>query len=439
MNYEKIKSGALALLVIISLTFTWGIWNYQPSYETITDSAEDTVAEVQGGRQLEISDLLKPSKIISHQGDSHYGTVSENELSWVMDEMGSWTFFEPENVSNSLSEADFDKLLSGDSHVELFFSSSVPFNTIKTMLRFREDLVPNAVFNRIVITEAEEANKAFVYFVSVEERLVFKSEIEARSLAAFKSRYMEASEELEPYIAYQVPNGALLYVRENPPVLTVRNSLTDQIDADTFRQALFSDPSYVRKGSNSGSAEYTDGSSLMRINSNTGIVEYVNLAEITQSMPLDQLIDKSITYVNNHKGWVNDYRLFQAEPGSAEISYRLFMGDYPVFNSSGMDVLSQIWGKERIYEYNRSSYILELLPDSQATVALPGGKNALDAVLNQEDIDPVFLTDMRIGYEMTVEQESSKIFSLKPFWFYEYNGNWVKLESDEGGQADGLE
>ncbi len=443
MNYEKIKSVALVLLVLISLAFTWGIWNYQPSYETIKDGTDDIVTEVEIGKQLKISELLKPSKIVSHLEESHFGTISEKELTWVMKEMATWSFYEPENISSSLNELEFSELLKGESHVELFFSSSIPFKTIKNIFQFNESNVPNAVFDRIVVTQAEkEKNKAFVYFISVEERLVFKSQIDAVSLNEFKNHYLEKTKRLEPYFTYQIPRGALLYVREKPPVLSVRNYLPEQIDSETFKRALFNDPSYVRRGSRAESEEYTDGSSFMRINSKTGVIRYVNSAESTQPMTLDQLIEKSISFVNDHNGWVDNYRLFKAEPGSSDISYRLFLGDFPVFNQQGMAEISQIWGRDRIYQYDRSSFVIQLdnpLPESGKTVELKSGEEALKQVLNQEKFNPLYLTDMRIGYEMTLERESPKILALKPYWYYKYNGVWKKLLPDEGGQADGLE
>lgn len=443
MNYEKIKSGALALLVLTSLGLTWGIWNYQPSYETIKEGAADIVTEVEIGQQRKISELLKPAKIVSHLGTSHSGTVSSEELTWIMKEMGEWTFNEPENISSSLNEYEFSRLLRGESHIELFFSSFVPFSTIKNIFSFNDTDVPNAVFDRMVITQAEkDKDKAFVYFISVQERLVFKSQVESISLTNFKNRYLKKPTRLEPYISYQIPNGSLLYIREEPPVLAVLNYLPEQIDAETFQRALFNDPSYVRRGSRSGSEEYTDGSSFMRINSNTGMIRYVNSAEATQSMALDQLIEKSISFVNDHNGWVDHYRLFRAKPGSSNISYRLFLGDFPVFNSQGMAEISQIWGRNRIYQYDRSSFFIQLdnpLPESGKTVKLMSGEEAINQVLKQENVDPSYITDMRIGYEMTLERESPKILAFKPHWYYKYNENWRKVITEEGEQADGLE
>lgn len=448
MNYETIKSAALALLVLISLAFTWGIWNYQPSYQTITGSAgESIVTEVEMGEERKISDLLKPSRLISHQERSHYGTIAKQDLDWVMKEMREWTFMEPENISNSLNEAEFLKLLSSDSHVELFFSSPIPFNTFKTMVSFNDKTVPNAVFNRIVITEAEEKNKVFVYFVSVQERLVFKSEVQTNSLREFKQRYVENHDRLESYISYQVPNGARLYVRKEPPVLNIQRYLPEQIDADTFKRALFNDPSYVqRSSSGEGEGYITDGTSFMRINGSAGTVRYVNPSVIPEPMPLDQLIEKSIDFVNEHHGWVDSYRLFQTKPGSTAISYRLFLGDFPVFSSPGMasmTELSQTWGRERIYQYDRSSFIVELdkpVPAGTETVELKSGQEALNEVLKLEEMDPKLLTDMRIGYEMTVKQEALKVVgTFEPFWYYQYGDAWQKLVTDEGGRVDGLE
>ncbi|WP_050180245.1 YycH family regulatory protein [Domibacillus robiginosus] len=443
MNYETIKSAVLTLLVLISLAFTWGIWNYQPSYENIADGENSNIVnEVKIGQQREISDLLKPSRIIAHQDGSHYGTISEKELDWVMKEMEEWTFLDPENISSSLNEKEFSQLLSDDQHVELFFSSSVPFNTLKMLVTFRDEKVPNAVFDRIVITEAEQKNKAFVYFVSVKERLVFRSQIQTRSLKEFKQRYVEDHDQLEPYLSYQVPNGALLYIRKQPPVLTVQSYYLNKIiDADTFKRALFNDPSYVQRSSSSASDEYiTDGTSFMRINVTTAAVKYVNPSVVTETMPLDKLIDKSVNFVNEHNGWVDSYRLFQADPGSSKISYRLFLDDFPVFSpQEGIAELSQIWGRERIYQYERSSFIIgQPIIDSTGTVKLKDGQAALDQVLQMENIDPTQLTDMRIGYEMALDQKSP-VIAMEPFWYYQSNGKWYKLAKNEGGQVDGLE
>jgi len=441
MNYEKIKSAALALLVLISLAFTWGIWNYQPSYQTIEDGAnESIVTEVKIGQQRQISDLLKPSQIISHQGDQHYGTISEQDLNWIMKEMRKWTFSEPENISKPLNEQEFSKLLSDDKHVELFFPSSMPFDTLNTLISFSESPVPNAIFNRMIITEAEQENKAFVYFVSLKERLVFRSEVQTRSLNEFKQRYVENNEHLEPYLSYQIPNGSLLYVRKEPLVLPVQRYLGEQIDADMFKRALFNDPSYVKRGSRSNIEEYTDGEGLMRVNSSTGKVTYVNLAETSQAIPLNKLIEQSVGFVNEHSGWVNDYRLFQAEPDSSTISYRMFLGDFPLFNQQRTAEILQIWGRERINKYERSTFILSnRLSEDERRVTLKGGQEALDQVMQLESIDPKLLTDMRIGYEMTLKQESLNYVLMEPFWYYEYDGKWSKLVTEEGGQANGLE
>lgn len=442
MNYEKIKSVVLTLLVLVSLAFTWGIWNYQPSYQTIADGAnENIVNEVKIGQQRKISDLLKPSQIISHQKGQHYGTVSEQDLNWVMKEMGKWTFSEPENISNSLNEQEFSKLLSGsDKHVDLFFSSSVPFDTLNKLISFTEAPVPNAVFNRIVITEAEQENKAFVYFISVKERLVFRSQIQTRSLKEFEQRYVANNDRFEPYLSYQISNGTIFYVRKEPPVLSVQSYSAKQIDADTFKRALFNDPSYVKRGSSSSNEEYTDGVGLMRVNSSTGKITYANLAETTQAIPLSQLIEQSVEFVNEHSGWVNSYRLFQAEPNSPTISYRMFLGDFPVFNQQRTAELSQIWGQDRIYQYDRSNFIVSDKPFAPLKeVKLKSGQEALDQVMQLETIDPKLLTDMRIGYEMTLKQESLEYVLLEPFWYYEYDGDWFKLVTEEGGQVDGLE
>ena len=56
MNYEKIKSIVLTLLVCISVFLTFNLWTYSPGYDTINS---DETFDVSVGDKIEEPDLSK--------------------------------------------------------------------------------------------------------------------------------------------------------------------------------------------------------------------------------------------------------------------------------------------------------------------------------------------------------------------------------------------
>lgn len=427
MNYEHIKSVVLVVLVFTSILLTLSIWNYQPHLETIED---DYVHEVFIGETREVADLIKPSKVLFHDGDRHFGTTNENEINNIMNELQGWTFNEPKNISNTTTDKEFDRLMYGDNKLELVFPTFIPFYTINTLWSFNNQKVPNAVFDRIVISRMNTRDKkTIVYFVSTNERLVFESQVSSPTLGAFKKNYSNQVLKWDVYLSKKLGDNRQLFLPEGSPSLMRYKYYPDDIDTLKFKDALFTDPSIVKKGTKTNGEEYTDGSSLMKVLHKNKKIEYVNPAqEAVRSGALHALIDKSVNFVNEHSGWTDQYRLFEAIPGSPQISYRLFIDGQPVFNDQGMAEIMQIWGKEQIYKYVRPYFTLNIsIPSEADEVTLQDSLTAFDQVKQQPNFDIALLEDMTIGYHMRPDLQTDKILVLEPAWFYKYDGRWKEL------------
>ncbi|MBM7648163.1 regulatory protein YycH of two-component signal transduction system YycFG [Bacillus ectoiniformans] len=443
MNYEKIKSIALAVLVLISILLTWSIWNYQPDYETIDN---DYIYEVSISETRTADELIKPSKVLVHIEEEHHGTNNEKDADEVLKELKKWTFDEGENISTTLSEREFQRLVHGNNRLEMIFPTYVPFTSFKNILTFNNNSVPNAVFDRIVVTQVNaKENTALVYFVSTSERLVFKSEAQASTAAIFKKRFIDSADRWKHYFSYKLKNGHTIFLPNEETSLLRYKYYPDYIATEKFKDALFSDPSYVKKGAKSDGEEYTDGSSLLRVNYNNHMIFYVNPAkesEIDRTGNYHQLLEKSMNFVNEHSGWTDQYRLFDSSPSNPTINYRLFVSGRPVFNDQGMTLIQQVWGQDQIYKYVRPYFTLDIsLPSEKDEVKLVNGKTAIDKVVSQDDINPNMIEDLTVGYDLARDPQTRKILVLEPSWYYKYNGRWQRLEMNEGtgGTVRGLE
>lgn len=74
MTYENIKSLVLLLLVLASGALTWSLWTYQPQLDF---PDKKYVHEVSISDQEEPVDLIKPTRILFHIDEIHYGTTEK--------------------------------------------------------------------------------------------------------------------------------------------------------------------------------------------------------------------------------------------------------------------------------------------------------------------------------------------------------------------------
>ena len=216
--------------------------------------------------------------------------------------------------------------------------------------------------------------------------------------------------------------------------------MTD-IDVNKFKNALFSDPSDVRKSQLANLEEFTDGSSLMRVNKLTNYFSYINPAEesnLTDSP--HELIRKSIDFINSHAGWTDQYHYFNINSDTSMVSYILYKNGLPVFNDDGMTEITQYWGKDEIYKYLRPYFTLDVSLPWALKVKLPNGYQVLDYIKNNPDIKPKMLQDFMIGYKLSKDPQTPQTVILEPSWYYLDSGSWIRLSIDEaGGTTGGLE
>lgn len=82
MKFEIFKTIVLIFLVVLSVTLTLNIWNYQGNYEYAEDD-EAIDAKLNGTKQTK-RNVIKPIQIILHQGDEVIGYKDKTKESDFM-------------------------------------------------------------------------------------------------------------------------------------------------------------------------------------------------------------------------------------------------------------------------------------------------------------------------------------------------------------------
>ncbi|XJZ27301.1 YycH family regulatory protein [Bacillota bacterium Lsc_1132] len=440
MRYEKIKSIVLTMLVLLSIFLTWNLWTYQPNYDTIENS--NYVAQVTLSQKQDVKKIVRPDLALYHIKGEHFGTVNPFELDKLTKELSRWVFYDVRNDTDRIG--NINDLTHANGNVEIVFPTDVPINLYRNVLRFEEKKLPSFNFDKIIVNvENPEKDNGIVYFVSTSNEQVYTSRISLTFLNDFTRDFYKVAWQYPHYFAYNAANKQTFFLPENELEMMEYKYLPVTLNSDEFKEALFNDPSFVQKSFVPQGEEFTNGSSKMNINYDRNMLLYVNpTVDSDFSETTNDLVKRSIDFVNEHGGWTDSYRYVGKDELQHKVTFRLYSDDgYPVFNDSGMSEINETWGRTEINKYVRPNISLELpLKTEMKKIKFPSGRAALNYLLSKKGIKPELLEKIVLGYKMERDSKTSKLILLEPAWFYLYDKTWSEITlEDLGGVTNGLE
>ncbi|MGG3469160.1 two-component system activity regulator YycH [Neobacillus pocheonensis] len=440
MRYENIKSVILTILVLVSILLTWNLWTYQPNYDLMEKN--NYVEEVTVSEKQEVKKIVRPDQVFFHVKGEHYGINNSGEIDKVIKEIGQWTFFDIKNVTDKFE--NIEDLSHSSGNAEIMFPGEIPIELYRSVLNIEGKKIPAFNFNRIIINvENSDKENGIVYFVSTENQQVYISHISSTNLNEFNHDFYKNATSLPRYFAFKATDRRTLFLPEGIRGMMRYKYLPKTLNSDEFKEALFSDPSFVQKSSIPSGEEYTDDSSKMSVNFESNILLYVNPTVDDQYIANSyDLVKRSIDFVNGHGGWTDPYRFVSKSEYKRSVTFRMYSQDgFPVFNDRGLSEITEVWGRDKINKYNRPNIALELpLTTEIQKMTLPSGHEALKFLQEQKNFKPELLEDMVLGYRMERDSEEDMLILLEPAWFYRYDKTWKEISMDElGGLKHGLE
>jgi regulatory protein YycH of two-component signal transduction system YycFG len=446
MNKEIIKSAILAVLIIISLFFTWNMWSLQPAYEEFENQTFVESIPITPGETRELYEVIKPQQLFFHTNENHYSTLEGSYLNNLWVEMQEWEY---SNESlRVFTKEEFKNWIHGKAEpiLELRFYDEIPMETMQSMIKwddFRNEIIS---FDRIYLNVANDNDEQQkVYFVSYEKMKIVETTVpEASHIVS--ELYSKRDELLELYFSFQTGKGNEIILPENQVNLSSYQYFTEEIDGEKFKDALFSNPRIVKQDVNSTIIKYTDGTRVLNIYPNGHLVNYVNpTLRDTNSVKANILIEQSIAFLNDHGGWTDDYVLFDISEKDQAVKFIMSIHSIPVIYSTeipfGPTMISQIWGQNEIAEYERPLY--QLLKDFPGdTKTLISGRKVVEIITDSQQIDETEIKNIYIAYELG-GSDNQQFVKISPVWCIEMNnGKLLKinevLEKPEGDE-NGLE
>src|SRR5699024_11517080 len=163
MKFETVKSLILSILVIISISLTFGLWYYQPTYDVLNEEGSMSELETDiGGREYSLSDVIKPDAMIFHNYVTGQHFTFKNPMDYIhlYNNMLSWSL------------SDFEKRIvngipKGDEQVEIRFPANLPMDLLKNLFSMNDDVIlPTWSFNKILIGFDDNSSLLRVTFIS---------------------------------------------------------------------------------------------------------------------------------------------------------------------------------------------------------------------------------------------------------------------------------
>lgn len=444
MKYiEQIKSYLLAFLVLLSIIFTLMIWNYKPEY-TVMEEAQ--VDEIMIGDTKKLQDVLKPYRLLYRQDDHFHGTVSNDVIEDVYDKLLTLDAHEITLINSNLSDEQMNKKLRTNNRLTLFFNEEVPLQVFNSILSFNEKELPDASFTRLILdwTDVLSNNQLQLLFLNTEKRILLRSTVELPNPIKFMDEIVDPIKEYQAYIEVERDSLLSLYVAQEAMESIQYTYFMEKTSPDIYKNILFGDLSIVKRNIvNTWEEKYNDGTSLMTVDTQNHILNYVYpTAESITSIKSASLLFDSFDFINDHGGFTSDYRFSSMNIGKHVTEYQLFLHGYPVYSSDTTARIITTWGENRIFRYRRPYYSIEPSNDIRSfrtTGQLPSGEEIIQYLKNMKDQPLDEIDEIIVGYHLQQNTEKG-LYLLEPSWFIISNNTWTRISPEQlGGTHDGLE
>lgn len=420
MNRETIKSFILTVLVGLSFLLSYILWSYQPKYEMFYDSSYINEVDL-GGEEFSQHDVMKPSQIIFHRGKGEtLGFTDPKDRHIFYKEISSWDV-------TDLVLTDFigdEKQPTEASYVEVIFPSDFPIQLLTSIFSIQELNIelPNWTFDRFFLISHDNAELT-VRIYAKERAEVIEANIVKSGAFQYIEKFNESHPPLQRYV--RVPFGEeAIYIPEKVTDMAEKTLVANRLDSELFINALFSNPSLVKPSQKE--SFYTDGQRGMRLFQEGKYLEFIHPIETNEEkLEADELVEKSVDKVNEHKGWINEFYMEAVDTLKGEVSFRLHYDGIPVYDFQHLSTIVQTWREQELYQYNRSLVQIGHLLNS-IEVDVPSGEEVIRALEVNEDYQMDKLKDIQIGYHLKYNDEVHSV-TLEPAWFMFYEDQWLRI------------
>ncbi|UOY91352.1 two-component system activity regulator YycH [Ectobacillus sp. JY-23] len=450
MNIENFKTILLINLVAISLFLSYSLWTWQPASDST--SKQKYVQEDTEIQQKKVADFIFPTQMLVHRENDHIVSMKGSDIAAMYHALEEGEFDNFRDISNKIPREEFLSFVHGEFKTELVFNTDITFTTMRNIFSIKHKGLNSYSFDRIVIhlppDKQEEELK--VYFISYDYQKVYEMTMTGyavQQLEMIQNQFVEKA--AQKYFMYRVSDQRAIFLPETEQKMPSIPYIASEMSRDMLKNALFTDPRYVKEEETKTEESYTDGTRLLQVKKDKRMISYENSAVAGNGyVSSSALVQKSIDFINSHGGWTDTYRLYDVNAKRGQTSFRLYVDNsYPVFTRSGIAALKQSWGTEELSKYERPLLQLNLKGEEE-DVMLPSGRAIIAQLTNATSHNAKELRSIYIGYEIIPQSGRGggtvNVIKLEPIWVIAYKSPktgiyYKRFSGVEGGDLIGLD
>lgn len=437
MKKTGFRSFILTVLVILSVVLSYLIWKGQPDYEAINvKEIEKTTID----KTMTTSQVFRPYKLAVNTSDKNYQSLSAELLNELMTQGKAFSFSEVV-LANKKSNEEYEKLIHKSGTIEIVYPNNIPFSIFAQIFQVEGDGLESAFFNRIIFdVNNTDTGLHSVYFVNDDQENIYQSSLQNKDIDKIE-KIVKANGSKLTENDKLILNKRNLFLSSNEIKLNRKKYIIDSLEINQFTSALFQDYGTVKSEGNT----YTDGSSVIEMDTENKVLEYVNPSqertnpEDLSSAKRAGLIQDSFNFINDHAGWTGDggYYFTGYTGESATTNFSLFVDNLQVYNENGMADISVTEGIEAVYKYMRPFFRLDTdVPGEKKEETLPSSYTVYEELTTNPNVRAEDIQDIVPGYHMTRSESTgmNRIVTLEPTWLYKYHNKWFIFQTDKEGE-----
>ena len=417
---EKIKSLVLLLLVFSSVFLSAILIFYSPNSGNIALS--EYLPQIHLGQNTEYQAIVRPEKIIYHQGNNNHTVVRPNQYlySVLEKDFDLWSFYD---LSLEYNRIDWLETVENQPGIEVIFPSALPQGIISSIFKLYETNINIYGVNRLWITNDLNDN-VIAYFISDERDQIYVAQtsisntklIQYTGLASKAPKYSyhlssENEEKSKVNLMFYLPVEGIELKKIKSSFITV--------PLDDLKQLLFIDPSIAKiyELENGKDYLYTDGTRSLQFFSEDRYISYFQpIAENKKEVNLENDVSLAIRYINQHGGWDGIYQL--AEVKEVVGTKQTFLEFTKYIDGYQLKVLDNIFGSIQLQltdgfvsSLMRSTIIADKTILSESITTL--NDSELLQYLQKKGIEEQTIENIEIQYITSINQGH---LSFDPYW-----------------------
>lgn len=427
---EKIKSLALALLVVCSLVQSYFLIYQLPGSNPVVKTENDYIRTENMGASLEAETMLFPAQIAVHMGEGKHTLFYPDSTFYnlIYSRLKGRQFdgFQRYAVDN----VNWTEIRSQNIGVELEFGGGVPIGLLQRVMQIASDPLFDAEsINRLLIYNTGTEDQVRVFFFSSRGDVVYEA-TKADLTMQDVQQQVDFGKDWVPYTleeGYYLPEQAVDMVQAG---LGIGLYSTEQM-----QRSLFFDPSitrYIRE--KDGSEIYTDGKRSLQVRQDRNWINYTDPAAPSagENSPSKNVLS-AVDFVNQHGGWNGKYRLEQMNDGAGGNQQRVVFQQYYGTGPSGafpiLDLAAFHYGviSLEVRQGTITGYERSLIYDAgegweKQVVSLPGGQPLREQLAKLKE-------EARIArlYPAYVPSLTDQGLLLKPMWVVELGNGATRV------------